>query len=155
MELLYSTETNYTYEEYKRFNKMLSFRRSVIIKCIIIEVFVLFMACLMNSLYFVVFSIIYPIILLLLPVFLNKQSKSIWESNKVAQNLNVKFDFYDTYFIATDENGETRIAYNKLHKIIETKTNFYLLFSKNQGVILNKSNFPEGLSDFLRDITIS
>ena len=118
MELLYSTETNYTYEEYKRFNKMLSFRRSVIIKFIVFEVFALLIACLTKSLYFIVFSIIYPIILLLLPVFLNKQSKSIWESNKVAHNLNVKFEFYDTYFIGTDENGESRIAYNKLHKII-------------------------------------
>lgn len=75
MEFLYSSETIYTYEEYKRFNKVLSFRRNMIIKCIIIEVFVLLMACLTNSVYFIVFSIIYPIILLLLPVFLNIQSK--------------------------------------------------------------------------------
>lgn len=44
--------------------------------------------------------------------------------------MNVKFDFYDTYFTETTQNGETRLEYNKLYKIIETKTNFYLMIAK-------------------------
>lgn len=69
--------------------------------------------------------------------------------------MNVKYDFYNTYFIENDDNGETKLEYKKLYKIIETKTNFYLMISKNQGFLLNKSNFPKGLDDFLRNIKIS
>ena len=106
----------------------------------------------MDNYFLILFAIIYPIIIAILQ---NRQIKKVWNSNKVAQNMNVKFDFYDTYFIEIDENGETRLEYNKLHKIIETKTNFYMMIEKNQGFILNKSNLPEGLSDFLKNIKIS
>ena len=100
----------------------------------------------------ILFAIIYPIVIALLQ---KRQIKKVWNSNKVAQNMNVRFDFYDTYFTEINDNGETRLEYDKLHKVIETKTNFYLMIAKNQGFILNKSNFPEGLEDFLRNIKIS
>ena len=99
----------------------------------------------MNNYLLILFAIIYPIIIAILR---NRQIKKVWNSNKVAQNINVKFEFYDTYFAEINENGETRLEYNKLYKIIETKTNFYLMIAKNQGFILNKSNLPEGLSVF-------
>ena len=67
----------------------------------------------------------------------------------------MNFEFYDTYFIETNEYGNTKLEYSKLHKIIETKTNFYLMLAKNQGFILVKDNFPEGLDEFLRNIKIS
>ena len=65
------------------------------------------------------------------------------------------FEFYNDYFTETNEYGNTKLEYNKLHKIIETKTNFYLMIAKNQGFILVKENFPEGLEEFLRNIKIS
>ena len=39
--------------------------------------------------------------------------------------------------------------------LYKTKTNFYLMLAKNQGFILVKDNFPEGLDEFLRNIKIS
>ena len=71
------------------------------------------------------------------------------------QNAEVNFEFYNDYFTETNEYGNTKLEYNKLHKIIETKTNFYLMIAKNQGFILVKENFPEGLEEFLRNIKIS
>ncbi len=152
MDCLYSTTTIYNYEEYKRYTLSLLLKRSRIIWYIILEVWILLLGCLMDNYLLILFAIIYPIIIAILQ---NRQIKKVWNSNKVAQNMNVKFDFYDTYFTEINENGETRLEYNKLHKIIETKTNFYLMIAKNQGFILNKSNLPEGLSDFLKNIKIS
>ena len=60
-----------------------------------------------------------------------------------------------TYFTEENSYGNTKLEYSKLHKIIETKTNFYLMIAKNQGFILIKENFPEGLEEFLRNIKIS
>ena len=155
MECLYSTSIIYTFEEYKRFNIKALFTRNRIIRYIAIEAFIIVAAFLMSSFLLLVYAFIYPIILLLLPVFQNLHSKKVWNTNKSMQNMNVKYDFYNTYFIENDNNGETKLEYKKLYKIIETKTNFYLMISKNQGFLLNKSNFPKGLDDFLRNIKTS
>ena len=152
MDCLYTTTTTYSYEEYKRYNLSLLLKRSRIIFYIILELWILLLGCLMSNYFLILFAIMYPIIIAILQ---NRHIKKVWNSNKVAQNMSVKFDFYDTYFTEINENGETRLEYNKLHKIIETKTNFYLMIAKNQGFILNKSNLPEGLADFLKNIIIS
>ena len=57
-------------------------------------------------------------------------------------------------FTETNPYGTTTLEYAKLHKIVETKTNFYLLIAKNQGYILTKSTFPMGLDEFLRNIKL-
>lgn len=118
MDCLYSTATIYNYEEYKQYTLSLLLKRSRIIWYIILELWILLLGCLMDNYFLILFAIICPIIFAILQ---NRQIKKVWNSNKVAQNMNVKFDFYDTYFIEIDENGETRLEYNKLHKIIETK----------------------------------
>ena len=152
MESLYKTNTIYSFEEYKRYNKSLQLKRSRIIWYIILEAWILLLGCLMENILLIAFAILYPILIVIL---VNRQVKKVWKSNKVAQNMNVNFCFYDTYFTEADENGDTKLEYSKLHKIIETKTNFYLMIAKNQGFILVKENFPEGLEEFLRNIKIS
>ena len=152
MNCLFSTTTNYNFDEYKRYSLSLLLKRSRIIWFVILEAWIFLLGCLMTNYLLILFAIIYPIVIALLQ---KRQIKKVWNSNKVAQNMNVRFDFYDTYFTEINDNGETRLEYDKLHKVIETKTNFYLMIAKNQGFILKKSNFPEGLEDFLRNIKIS
>lgn len=152
MESLYKTNTTYSFEEYKRYNKSIQFKRSRIIWYIILEAWILLLGCLMENYLLILFAIIYPIVIVIL---VNRQIKKVWKSNKIAQDMNVAFEFYDTYFTENNESGDTRVEYSKLHKIIETKTNFYLMIAKNQGFILVKKNFPDGLEEFLRNIKIS
>lgn len=151
MDCLYTTTTNYTYDEYKRFSWNLLLKRSRIVWFIVLELWILLLGCLMRNSLLVVFAVIYPIMILLLQ---NRQIKKVWKSNKVAQDMLVNFEFYDTYFVETDKSGNTKLDYSNLHKVVETKTNFYLMIAKNQGFILVKENMPEGLSDFLRSIKI-
>ena len=149
MNCLYTTTTNYSYDEYKRFSWNLLLKRSHIIFYIILELFILLLGCFMKNILLIVFAVIYPIMIFLLQ---NRQIKKVWTSNKVAQDMLVNFEFYDTYFVETDKSGNTKLDYSNLHKVIETKTNFYLLIAKNQGFILVKENMPEGLADFLKSI---
>lgn len=149
MNCLYTTTTNYSYDEYKRFSWNLLLKRSHIIFYIILELFILLLGCFMKNSLFIVFAVIYPIMIFLLQ---NRQIKRVWKSNKVAQDMLVNFEFYDTYFVEKDKSGNTKLDYSNLHKVIETKTNFYLLIAKNQGFILVKENMPEGLADFLKSI---
>ncbi len=76
--------------------------------------------------------------------------KKTYDTNKSAQNVRIEYQFYEDYFAKHSTAGESKTEYNKLYKIIETKTRFYLMMGNNGGYILVKENFPDGLEEFLR-----
>ena len=152
MDCLYKTKTINTFEEYKKFTWALLLKKRTIITFVIFEILFLFFAWTLESVFYLLFALLYPLLIWLLQC---RQIKKIFKSNKVIQNEEVTFEFYDTYFTEEYPCGNSRLEYNKLYKIVETKTNFYLMIAKNQGYILVKDNFPEGLDEFLRNIKIS
>ena len=152
MESLYKTKTVNTFEEYKRFSRILLYKKRSIIIYILLAVFLILDSIVLDNPVFMLFAVLYPVLIWFIH---NRQIKKVFDTNKALQNAEVNFEFYDTYFIETNEYGNTKLEYSKLHKIIETKTNFYLMLAKNQGFILVKDNFPEGLDEFLRNIKIS
>lgn len=152
MESLYKTKTINTFEEYKRFSRVLMYKKRSIIIYALLAAFLILDGIVLDNMIFIVFAVVYPFIIWLLH---NMQVKKVFKTNKALQNAEVNFEFYDTYFTEENSYGNTKLEYSKLHKIIETKTNFYLMIAKNQGFILIKENFPEGLEEFLRNIKIS
>ena len=149
MEPLYTTSTTNTYEEFKRFfNTMCKMKQHIILYCIL-SVYLIVLSLYLGWIHTLIFAIVFPILVISLQLF---QRSRIFKTNKVLQNTIVTYEFFDTYFTVTDEYGNSRLDYKKLHKIIETKTNFYLMISKNQGFLLSKESFPQGLDDFLRSI---
>ena len=152
MDCLYKTKTINTFEEYKRFSRRLLCNKRSIIIYALAGTFLIVDGIVLDNFWFIAFAIIYPLLIWLLH---NRQVKKVFKTNKALQNAEANFEFYNDYFSETNEYGNTKLEYNKLHKIIETKTNFYLMIAKNQGFILVKENFPEGLEEFLRNIKIS
>lgn len=152
MESLYKTKTINTFEEYKRFSRVLMYKKRSIIIYALLAAFLILDGIVLDNMIFIVFAVVYPFVIWLLH---NMQVKKVFKTNKALQNAEVNFEFYDTYFTEENSYGNTKLEYSKLHKIIETKTNFYLMIAKNQGFILIKENFPEGLEEFLRNIKIS
>jgi len=152
MESLYKTKTINTFEEYKRFSRVLMYKKRSIIIYALLAAFLILDGIVLDNMIFIVFAVVYPFVIWLLH---NMQVKKVFKTNKALQNAEVNFEFYNDYFTETNEYGNTKLEYNKLHKIVETKTNFYLMIAKNQGFILVKENFPEGLEEFLRNIKIS
>ena len=152
MESLYKTKTINTFEEYKRFSRVLMYKKRSIIIYALLAAFLILDGIVLDNMIFIVFAVVYPFVIWLLH---NMQVKKVFKTNKALQNAEVNFEFYDTYFTEENSYGNTKLEYSKLHKIIETKTNFYLMIAKNQGFILIKENFPEGLEEFLRTIKIS
>ena len=152
MDCLYKTKTINTFEEYRRFSRVLMYKKRSIIIYALLAAFLILDGIVLDNMIFIVFAVVYPFIIWLLH---NMQVKKVFKTNKALQNAEVNFEFYNDYFTETNEYGNTKLEYNKLHKIIETKTNFYLMIAKNQGFILVKENFPEGLEEFLRNIKIS
>ena len=78
--------------------------------------------------------------------------KRIYNSNKLMQNIDVTYEFYKDHLLEKHDGGEANVPYDKLNEIIETKTNFYIMISKNQGFMISKEGMPEGLEEFIRNI---
>ena len=151
MDFLYQTTATTTYHEYKKFTWALILTKRAVVYFILFELICLFSAIVTKSIFFFSFLVLYPLIIWW---FQNRHIKKVYQSNKVLQNAVSTYTFYEAYFTETNEFDHTKLEYQKLDKIIETKTNFYLMISKNQGFILTKENFPEGLIEFLRSIQI-
>ena len=79
-------------------------------------------------------------------------AKKVFYSNKLAADAELNYDFYENHFVKISSAGSEKIDYNRLLKIVETKTNFYLMIALNQGYMLKKADMPEGLDAFLRNL---
>ena len=152
MECLYKATTTNTFEEYKRFSMRLLYKKQSIIIYALAAAICILGGIVLEKPIFIAFTVIYPILVWFLCY---QQVKKAFNTNKPLQNTVAEFEFFDTYFTETNPYGTTTLEYAKLHKIIETKTNFYLLIAKNQGYILCKDSFSKGLDEFLRNLKIS
>jgi len=151
MGYLYTMNSKFTFEEYKKFNYALLKKRHHLLILAIYEIILALIGIGTGNMFIIVFTIIFPLILYWIQ---NRNIKKIYNSNKVVQNLDVIYEFYDTYFVEKSEHGEMKIEYSKFDEIFETKTNFYLMIAKNQGYMLPKSDMPSGLEEFIRNIKL-
>ncbi len=147
MECLYKTTTKFTLEEYKKFNTAIIKKRHLILMSIIAVLFILAGGILLDNLFLIIFAIVYPV---LFYICMQAGVKRVYNSNKLLQNAEATYEFYDDYVYEKHDGGEAKVPYEKLDEIIETKTNFYLMIAKNQGFMISKENMPEGLDEFLR-----
>ena len=58
--------------------------------------------------------------------------------------------FYEDHFETTSSIGISRFQYEDIFRILETRTNFYILVAKNQGIIIVKAGCEPGLIDLLK-----
>ena len=143
----FKTTTIYNYQEYFRFNRALLLTQSTMLKMAGLEVCTVAASALTRNPFILVFCVVLPLLMMFLQ---NNQIKRAYKSNKVVQNAEIHFAFYETYFTQKSANGESKLDYDKLYGRLETRTNIYLMISKQQGYILCKSEFPQGLEEFLR-----
>ena len=52
----------------------------------------------------------------------------------------------------TSGGAVTTLKYSQIFRILETKTNFYLLTAENQGTIIVKKNCSPALIAFLKEL---
>ena len=148
MEPRFTTTSVYTYDEYKRFNWSLSGKKQLIAFSIF-TLLLLICSILLESNVIFAEAVIFPLAMFLI---YRISVKSMYKSAKASDNIEVTFEFFDTYFTDTNKYGVQKIEYELLHKIFFTKTNVYLFLSKRQAYMLIKKNFPEGLEDFLKSV---
>jgi len=149
--MLYQTSIKFTYEEYKRFS--LTIMKKALTKTAIgLLILLLFAAILLGMDNFklaALLSVFIPLYIFMLVIKVNKQIKRTYESNELLKDITQTIEFYENYFVAKSDKSETTVEYEKLYKVIENKTNFYLMIADNQGYLVSKANCSKELIDFI------
>ncbi len=70
-----------------------------------------------------------------------------FHSNKIQNEEEFTFLFYEKYFKMQDTLKENNINYYKLYKVFETSRFFYLYIDKTHSILLDKENFSIGSPD--------
>ena len=148
MDSLFHTTSKNTFDEYKKYVLTLQKKRLILTISLLVVFFCIVGYFTKHTLFYVA-AVIVPFLEYFSTV---RPLKKLYYSNKLAVDAVLEYDFYDTYFTKKSVAGEDRIEYDKLAKIIETKTNFYLMLALNQGYMLKKEGMPKGLAEFIRKL---
>lgn len=151
MEPLFKISQEYTFAEYKKFaNAVLKWSR------IILGVFLWF--AFLSGILLIAFNgsstpawvlVLFPIVHV---IFRKMSLKKYYNSNKMLKDITQEYEFYKDYFITKNTNSEAKIEYDKIYKIIKTKTNFYIMIAQNQGYIISKEVCTDELIKFLDNL---
>lgn len=66
--------------------------------------------------------------------------------------LVINTTFSEDFVTSVSKTGNLKVEYKTLYRVLETKTNFYVMISKTQGFLLVKSDCSEALCAFLREL---
>lgn len=161
---LYETNTKITIDEYKKYNKTLfkkvNFIRGLLalIVSILLVVFIILPKANLSTIETISLFLAYFIGFLLAVLFLKLFQKISVKSTykKINKNdpdlLDMKLIFYKDYMIQKTKKHEYKVYYKDLYEVLETKDNFYLMLSQNQGVIIIKANCNKRLIEFIEGL---
>ncbi|MDE6110418.1 MAG: YcxB family protein [Eubacterium sp.] len=153
MEPLYVTETAYTLEEYSKFNKAIVGNKFHIVSLLLL------LCCVLNylaskNIYSALFFVI-MIAMLEIVIPLSQKSavkKQYYSDRHLLKNYMYQFCFYQSYFEIKTYSAYAKIDYEDIVSVKETKTNFYLMRTINQGHIIAKENCSPELIAFLTNL---
>jgi len=87
---------------------------------------------------------------------MNLQLKRIYKSSRDLQG-EIRLKFHPEYLETAGVFSEGKIDWRGLHKIVQTKADFYLFISNNQAIIIPRykieSEVAEALSDFVERLS--
>lgn len=102
----------------------------------------LFLSVFLTALIFVVFT-----------ALVNKTIKDTYYSNKSLLKFPVVFvNFYENRLESDNKQQFSKYDYEDIFKILETKTNFYIMVSANTSIIIVKQNCSQELITFIQEI---
>lgn len=101
----------------------------------------------------VVFSVMQVFIMIISKVRLEYFAEKLFNEMKKKNNINTKFEteVYDDCFVKKSESMSLTIKYSDISKSVETDTNFYLEYPRqNSVIIIKKENCELDLINFIR-----
>lgn len=154
MEPLYTIKSLYSKEEFVRFNRTLRFKnKKIIVLLVILNVLLVAttVLCLVHGDY--IWAAVSGFYLVFLNWYLffgaDKRVTKVFMQNKLIAGQECEFRFYEESFEAHTQNGSTNIGYDKIYRLIETRTNVYIMYSDTHGIMMKKP-VPDGFVEFLK-----
>ena len=153
---LYETESTLTWEEYEKFSKIVQKNtRNKKLRYICSIIIVAGSAFLLWAHWYqpVILAVLILVVGFTSAYILQKRAvKRSWDSNKMMQNSVHHYSFYEDYLEEIIDAGTIKVSYDKIHKIIITDTNIYILTGINQGLPLLKEKCSAELVAFIESI---
>lgn len=157
MEPLFTTKTTYTLDEYMRYSTHISMKNKRFARTMILLAVTIVMLALLSFLNksygvatgFVAGGLLFPFIL---TANFRSSVKRTYNSNALLRGAVCTFRFYEEHMAGDDPTGHAEYTYDKLFSIVETKTNFYIMISENQGSIVIKENCSPEMIAFIQEI---
>lgn len=147
------TETTITLEEFIKLNETILRQNKAIKRTFIINIIItLFFIITQQYLAAIIFGIFTLFLLYIIKRSLKKQVEKGYQSNKNIQNQKIQYKFYEEYFLATTLNSESKMNYDRLYDIIETKENFYLMESNALAHIIIKKHCNPELTNHIQNL---
>ena len=160
---LFTINSTFSEEEVVRFNKyvilhMFHYVRNVVICNIILLLFTVGM--IVNDITsedFPIGSIMMFLVIIIVNWSLYKspiqKARKVYRQNKTIRDAIYIVKFYDDHYVVTCNEIESSIPFDKLYKIIETDTNYYLMASKVSGTIICKADCPNDFDAYIHKFT--
>lgn len=148
MDKLFEIKEKYAYEDYLELNKyhMIKSKKSKV-TLVIIYLLLILIACISfylknysYLLFSIVFAILYPLLMI---ITVKSVAKKSYETNKINKNITQTLTFYNDYFEVVSEIANSKIYYDKLYSINESKNSFFLFIAYNQAFIVKKSEIED------------
>lgn len=150
MEPLFQSQTEYTFEEYKKYNRLILYKVKRVNKTIIIlEIILLVIAVLTRDLTYVVGALIVPLIFKLM---FRLQEKNAYRKNPQLHDILITHRFYNDFIEQESKLGTVTVYHYQIQDVLETQTNFYLMTANNGTLMIVKKNCSAELLDHLEQL---
>lgn len=154
--ILFESESIYSFDEYLKFYNTLRlayYNITIYYGFIFCFIFLIFAVINKISVLYMILGILFINAVLILIRSSNREQKIKKEyDNLKIKDVLTKIKFYETYMIRENEYNKVTIFYDEIKKIVETKTNFYILTDKYS--ILQKDKCSEELIKFIQNMKI-
>ena len=157
MEPRFIVQSKYSKEESVRFNRAVlydvwHFKRSIILTNVALMVMIVSSLIAGNHILAVTLLLAWAFVNWYFFVGVDMRAARVYNQNKLIQDKVFEFKFYDEHYEGSSTEGPTNVPYSKLHKIIDTPTNVYLMMAPSMGIIIQKENCPNGFLDFIQEV---
>ena len=151
MEPLFQSQTEYTFNEYKKYNRLMLYKvRNVNKTIIIFEVLLLIVAFVTKNMTYVLGALLVPIIF---KVVFYLQEKRAYKRNPRLHNMMMTHRFYEDRIEQESSLGNVVVYHYQIRDIYETNTNYYLITQNNGTKMIVKENCSIDLLAHLRQLS--
>ena len=149
MEPLFQSQTEYTFEEFKRYNREILYNVKNVKKTIFMfRIILLILGVVTRDLTYIFGSLVVPVIF---NVTFSFQEKRNYKKNEKLHNMMMYHRFYEDYIEQESKLGTVTIFHYQISDVLETETNFYLLTANNGAIMVVKDNCtPEHIEYLVR-----